>query len=136
MSFSSSFSSSSSSSGALIVTRHPALIEFLRELGIDGEVIARGDEETVRGRDVYGVLPMHLAAECRQFTEIKLNLRPDQKGRELNLDEVREAFGGLVTYVVAKATADQFQSRISDAAYADGCQVAHGINWKAIAERR
>lgn len=89
----------------VIVTRHPALIDFLREEGIisaEAEVIAHASPEAVQGKEVIGVLPMRLAALTKRFTEVSMTLRPDQRGRELTLEEIRAANPVLTTYEVRK----------------------------------
>lgn len=55
----------------IVVTRHPALLELIRERGIvDGDVrvIDHASEEDVRGRDVVGVLPLRLASLANSVT--------------------------------------------------------------------
>ena len=86
----------------LIVTRHPALVEVLKEdFGIEGEVLSHvSDPSVLKGRDVYGVLPVNLAAECRSFTMLALNLPPELRGVELDAAQVREHLEGVETYVV------------------------------------
>jgi len=84
----------------LIVTRHPALVEWLRLHGIEGEVISHANEEAVKGRRVYGVLPMRLAALTSRFTEVSLTLAPEQRGKELTLEDIEGANPQLTTYVV------------------------------------
>ena len=47
----------------ILVTRHEALVEFLQKQGLEFDmVVSHADAETVKGKDVYGVLPLHLAA--------------------------------------------------------------------------
>lgn len=84
----------------LIVTRHQGLVEFLASRGIVGEVIPHATADTVRGRDVYGVLPLNLAAECRTVTTVDLNLPADKRGAELSMEEVEAFFIGMTKYVV------------------------------------
>lgn len=85
----------------LIVSRHPGVIDFLREEGIEGEVVEHATPEQVRGRNVYGILPLHLAALADQVVVIDMPyLRPEQRGRELSVEEMREAGARLVAYSV------------------------------------
>ena len=86
----------------VIITRHQALVDLLRERGITGRVLAHATPEDVEGRHVIGVLPLHLAALAHRVTVPVLELRPEDRGRELNLEEVRERFRGLETYSVKK----------------------------------
>lgn len=89
----------------IIVTRHPALIEYLEEMKIiDGNerVITHATEDDVRGKDVIGVLPLSLASLANSVTEVTLNLTPEMRGRELTLEEVRSVAGDVTTYTVIK----------------------------------
>jgi len=52
---------------AIVVTRHLALVEYLREQGLideDTDVVAHvTDPEQIRGLHVIGPVPLHLAAD-------------------------------------------------------------------------
>lgn len=86
---------------SIIVTRHSALIEVLREdFGVEGKVLAQATVEEVAGKHVYGVLPMFLAAQCEKLTTVTLNTPPELRGVELSVDQVRQYMGPLVTYIV------------------------------------
>jgi len=87
----------------IIVTRHPALAEYLRRHGYtEGapEVREHVTAEEVRGCHVIGVLPLHLAAEAASVTEVPLALTPDMRGRELTLEELERVAGRPRRYVV------------------------------------
>jgi hypothetical protein len=87
----------------VVVTRHPALIQYLLKHGIvskDARVIAHASPEDIMGRRVVGVLPLHLAALAREVTEIPLALRPEHRGKELSLDELEEIAQPPRTYVI------------------------------------
>jgi hypothetical protein len=87
----------------LIVTRHPGLVEYLRELGMVGsgvEVIDHATPEKVAGRHVCGVLPHSLSALTASFTEVPLRLTPELRGKELDLKTLREIADAPVTYKV------------------------------------
>lgn len=87
----------------IVVTRHPALIELLRERGLIGDnapVIQHATPEQIRGRHVIGVLPLSLAVHAASVTEVPLALSPDDRGRELDLPRLREIAGEAVTYQV------------------------------------
>ena len=89
----------------IIVTRHPALVEYLKEIGVitgDEPVITHATEEDVMGKDVIGVLPLSLASVANRVTEVTLNLTPEMRGRELSLDEIRSVAGDVTTYTVVK----------------------------------
>jgi putative CRISPR-associated protein (TIGR02620 family) len=90
----------------LVVTRHPALVDYLRERGTiptspdDVQVLSHADPIDVAGRDVIGVLPLHLAASAKTITEVPLSLPPELRGHEITIDQVREYAGSPTTYVV------------------------------------
>src|SRR5690606_40833545 len=90
----------------LIVTRHAALVDYLRELGVDDSTPVKShvSADDVRGRHVCGVLPMHLAAEAASVTEIPLALTPEDRGQELSIDRIREIAGDPRTYFVRGTT--------------------------------
>ena len=91
---------------AIVVTRHKALVELLQERGIIGDDVKVIDHvalpSMLDGHDVIGVLPLYLAARCRTVTEVPLNIRPDERGKELDLDRLRDVAGDPVTYQVIR----------------------------------
>lgn len=89
----------------LIVTRHPGLVEYLREIGLASEnvqVVSHASAENVAGRRVCGVLPHSLSCLCESFTEVPLSLPPELRGAELTLEQVRQYAGAPVTYKVRR----------------------------------
>ena len=88
----------------LVVTRHKALLAYL----LDKDIIKEGEYNwiehatinDVEGRDVIGVLPLHLAFYAKSVTEVPLKLTPEMRGKELTFDEVEKVAGEPVTYVV------------------------------------
>lgn len=89
----------------VVVTRHAALVEYLTELGVvpaGTEVVTHATAEQVRGRHVFGVLPLHLAAEAASVTEVPLNVPAELRGVELTLEQVRQFAGPLVEYKVSR----------------------------------
>lgn len=92
-------------SPVVVVTRHPALVEYLTELGVvpaGTEVVTHATAEQVRGRHVFGVLPLHLAAEAASVTEVTLRVPAELRGVELTLEQVRQFAGPLVEYKVSR----------------------------------
>ena len=88
----------------VVVTRHPALVDYLREIGIlpDGaRIITHASPDDVRDRHVIGILPLHLATLALTVTEIPLAVPPEARGRELSLDEMRRWSGAPVVYVIS-----------------------------------
>ena len=89
----------------VVVTRHPALVEFLRELGLitgDEPVVTHAAPNDVQGKHVIGVLPLALAALAASVTEVPLALEPGDRGKELYVERLREIAGAPVTYRVRK----------------------------------
>lgn len=89
----------------VIVTRHQALVDLLRERGLVTEhnkVFDHVTADDVRGKRVIGILPMALAAEAESVIEIPLNLTPDLRGKELDLSTLRKIAGDAVEYRVSK----------------------------------
>jgi hypothetical protein len=87
----------------IVVTRHPALVEYLVEAGYisaSTEVVSHASEETVAGKHVFGVLPLRLAALAASITEVPLDLPPQLRGVELTIEQVRQYAGKPTTYVV------------------------------------
>ena len=89
----------------LIVTRHPALVDYLVELNLvdeNVEVLTHAKPENVIGKHVAGVLPHSLSCLTLSFTEIPLSLPPNLRGKELDLKTLRKFAGQHVTYKVNK----------------------------------
>lgn len=85
----------------LIVSRHPGVVEWLSRRGVVGDVVAHATPADVLGRDVYGVLPLHLAAQAKAVFSVDLpNLRPEDRGRDLTPDEMDAAGAVIRGYVV------------------------------------
>lgn len=86
----------------LVVTRHPGLVSYLKEIGIADEstkVIPHvSSPGMLKGKHVVGVLPVSLAKLCDPFTEIPLAISPEMRGEELSLEQVREIAGKPVSY--------------------------------------
>jgi putative CRISPR-associated protein (TIGR02620 family) len=87
----------------VIVTRHQALIAWLAENGITGASMTHAAPEDVIGKNVYGVLPLHLAALAASVTVVDLPGLPEGKrGWELTKEEMVAAGATMTTYVVKK----------------------------------
>ena len=91
----------------VVVTRHPALFDFLIEEGIVQEgnflLIAQAKAEDVEGKDVIGNLPLHLAAMAHTITEVPLKIPFELRGKELTLDQIRKYAGDPATYNVDRS---------------------------------
>lgn len=90
----------------IVVTRHEALVEYLKELNVikDGEfqLIQHATPKDIEGKDVIGVLPISLAAYCNSVTEVPLNIPLELRGKELSLEDVRKYAGEISVYKVSK----------------------------------
>ena len=96
----------------LIITRHQALIELLIERGIatSETPVHTGtvDIETVRGKHVAGVLPFELAAAAKSVTQIPLAITPDDRGKELPIERLREIAGETKCFLVSDLESSVF----------------------------
>lgn len=91
----------------LVVTRHPGLVEYLREIGLAGAetvVVPHATPDMVRGKCVCGVLPHSLSCLCQSFTEVPLNLPQQLRGAELTVEQIRQYAGAPITYRVEVLT--------------------------------
>ena len=89
----------------LVVTRHPGLVDYLKEIGLANEttqVVKHATPKVVTGKNVCGVLPHNLSCLCKTFTEIPLNLTLELRGKELDVETLRKIAGKPVTYKVEK----------------------------------
>jgi len=88
----------------IVVTRHPALVDYLREQNLiedDVTVIDHVKSFTeIEGCHVFGVLPLSLAVHAAMVTDVPLALTPEDRGKELDLARVREIAGAPRTYQV------------------------------------
>jgi putative CRISPR-associated protein (TIGR02620 family) len=102
----------------LVVTRHAALVAYLKEVGLVDDnvvVLPHVKPEDVEGRHVVGVLPLRLAALAASVTEVQLDLPQELRGVELTLDQVRQYAGKPEAFVVRlKADDDKLQSNYCD----------------------
>lgn len=89
----------------VVVTRHGALIDFLRDAGIigsDARIIAHVNPDDIQGKRVVGVLPLRLACLAAEIVEVDLNIPAELRGSELTLEQVRTLFRGVTVYRVER----------------------------------
>lgn len=88
----------------IVITRHPALVDFLLEKGIieneSYELHAHATKDMIEGKDVIGVLPLGLAKYANTVTSVNLILPPDMRGKELTLEDVRQYCSDIETFQV------------------------------------
>lgn len=97
----------------LVVTRHPALVMFLIRKGIvfdNVDVLEHATAKQVRGKRVAGILPLHLAAECANFTEVVLNIPFELRGKELSEEEIECYAKNIFTYKITKETKGEIKN--------------------------
>lgn len=88
----------------LVVTRHPALVQYLIEIGLvnsDVKVLTHAMGEDVLDRIVIGELPYQLAALAEAVVEVPLNLPSELQGKELTLEQVWAYAGSPTCYRVS-----------------------------------
>ena len=86
----------------IIVSRHPAAIEFIRrETCLPDSCYAyeSATADVVRGKIVYGNIPLHLAALAAEVVAVEFSGAPP-RGTEYGLAEMDAAGARLVRYVV------------------------------------
>lgn len=92
-------------SNIVIITRHPGLVQVLHELApetLNAPILDRADPEQIRGKHVYGVLPLTLACLADKVTNVTLNVPQELRGTELTADQVRQYMTELETFIVSK----------------------------------
>ena len=116
----------------IIVTRHPALVEYLFEQGIapaGTRVLAHVSPDDVRGKRVVGLLPLHLAAEAASVVEVPLDLPAELRGVELTIEQVRALARPAVEYHVTRSCGAE-RSALWTSVYA-AAYVDHAVSFHA-----
>lgn len=88
----------------VIVSRHPAAIEFIRiEAHLDPAtpVLSEATADQVRGKIVYGNLPLHLACHAGVVMALEFTGAPP-RGQEYGIKEMLSAGAHLECYRVEK----------------------------------
>lgn len=88
--------------GRVIVSRHPAAVEFIRRVApefADAPVLAEAGPDDVRGKIVAGNLPLCLAALAEEVWAVEFDGEPP-RGREYGLEEMIAARAVLRGYRV------------------------------------
>ena len=87
----------------IVITRHRGLVEYLKEEGLidDGvQVVSHATGEMVRDKVILGNLPFYLAAQAKKVIVPVLELRPEDRGKDLTKEQVRAKLRGLNAYIV------------------------------------
>lgn len=78
----------------VVVTRHPALVQFLRNRGMITEgnrIIEHATQSDIYGKTIIGNVSLGLAAMAREVITVDLGLTREQRGRELSLADIEGA---------------------------------------------
>jgi len=117
----------------LVVTRHSALVQHLRNLGLCDDatqVVSHVTPELVRNKHVCGVLPHSLSCLTKTFTEVPMNLPAELRGVELTLGQVQKYAGDPVTYrVFTERDFSEAIYHVADAAAHEGCCAP--VDWES-----
>ena len=86
----------------IIVIRHLGALSWLREQGIDAPVLEHvRHPKQIGGKNVYGVLPLWLAAHARSYTCIDIPYIPlNLRGVELTKEQMYLYGARLRRYIV------------------------------------
>ena len=107
---------------SIIVSRHPAAVEFLKEerpdLFGDAPVVESATLEDVRGKVVGGNLPLNLAAEAHLVYSVLFD-GPPPRGQEYGVTEMREA-GAYIA---------PFRVEAGEGTVCPFCQCRHWSGW-------
>lgn len=89
---------------AVIVSRHPAAIEFIKPAcGTDVPVLSGNvTPDEIAGKLVYGNVPLHLAAVAAEVVAVEFDGTPP-RGQEYTLDDMVAAGATLRSYHVFDA---------------------------------
>jgi hypothetical protein len=87
----------------IIVTRHKALVQYMVAKGIvpeDTPVIVHARPGDVRGKIVYGVVPLRLAALAHAVVEVPLRLSEEDRLAEIQYERLCEIAQPPIMYHV------------------------------------
>lgn len=89
-----------------LVTRHPGAVEWMRRRGVvfDEHVSHLDTEKVSPGDTVTGTLPANLAARVcargARYLQLSMDVRADQRGKELSACQLEAAGAVLTEYFV------------------------------------
>ena len=90
----------------VLITRHEATKQLFRELNIiDGNTlildhIDRSNIHLIQDKDVIGILPLDLAAQCKSLTSPIWDIPLEARGNEWEYEETKKYFKGMKKYEV------------------------------------
>lgn len=89
----------------IIVTTHNGLVEWLRRRGVQGAVFTRVKHSDIRGKHVFGSLPIYLAAEAACYTIITIphfSSRSYDAHADITADEMTAMGARMESFTVQK----------------------------------
>ena len=94
----------------VLVTRHPSLIEYFKELGLvdeDTPIVPFAKRRDVEGKHVMGVLPLSLAVHAKMLTVIPMHVPEHMRDQVLTLEEVRKYASDPITVQITPVSEDK-----------------------------
>ena len=93
-----------------LVTRHPGALVWLRQQGVEATALAHLDPARISpGDEIYGTLPLHLAAEVSvrgaRFFYLAIDVPAELRGQELDAALMSRLGARLQEYRVLPAEA-------------------------------
>lgn len=101
-------------SNILIVTRHSGMVDWLSRNGVSGRVVSHASAEDVRGMNVYGNLPMHLAALADSITTVDMDLPAEMRGQDISADQMDSYDARMTTYQVRSVEMNKENKTITE----------------------
>ena len=87
----------------VVVSKHPALIDYLAEIGLIKErvrFLKNATPKDINGKKVIGTLPNSLACYAESFTEVPLKVPVEMRHEELTVEHIRQYAGKSRTYAI------------------------------------
>ena len=87
----------------IIVTRYPALAQAFVDMGLcepGTPVLRYASREDVRGKEVFGSVPVYIAEAAVSLTELPIVAGGDRESVMLDVDKIKRHSRSPVTYVV------------------------------------
>jgi len=93
------------SSEAIIITRYPSNIEWLREHGVHGDVVTKANPREIKGKAIVGIVPYRIGAVAKKVGIIDMpDLKASMVGQQLNTNDLYEAGARLEWFKVIRLT--------------------------------
>ena len=97
----------------VIVVRHPAMATLYVEQGLcpsDTPILQFANIEDVRGKDLFGVVPLHLAAHANSVTEIPIVAGRNTRNIIHDVNQLRQYARPPVRYRVTSESIERSHS--------------------------